>query len=147
MEERTFNKLVILYIFISLGSSVLNSQFLFWLINPEIIRTWNEYNSIVIDLRAMSWQFWIVALPLVLALLIYAYLGLLFKWRYSREVFVFTLFPVSIVVTLMVSTHLVHAWTLIIDSFVWFLAGVIVFASYTNPLKNRFVESKAVKNA
>jgi len=147
MEEKTFNRLVVLYILISLGASVLNKQYLFWLINPEIISTWNEYNSIIIDLRAMSWQFWIVALPVVLALLIYAYFGLLFKWRYSREVFVFTLFPLSIPVTLMMSAHLLHAWSLILDTAVWFLAGIIVYASYTGSVKTKFVKLRASQNA
>jgi len=147
MEEKTFNRLVVLYILISLGASVLNKQYLFWLINPEIISTWNEYNSIIIDLRAMSWQFWVVALPIVLALLIYAYLGLLFKWRYSREVFVFTLFPLSIPVTLMMSVHLLHAWSLILNTAVWFLAGIIVHASYTSSVKSMFIKLKAAQNA
>ena len=138
MNIRTFRMLVLLYVAISIGGSILNQKYLFWLIPDEIIGTWNAYNTFIFDLRDLPSMVNIGQILINLLLSIYGTFGLIFCWRYSREVFFISTFPLSIVMIFMATSHLTHAGALALDYLEWSLAGAIMCASYFTPIKEKF---------
>ncbi|TRX56827.1 hypothetical protein [Thalassomonas sp. M1454] len=146
MNQTVFRLLIGIYLVVSIGKSIANQQYLFWLQAPEIINAWNAHNTFILDLRNLPLIVNLIQVPLNLFLFLYGALGMAFYWRYAREVFLLSSLPLSFVYIFMVTSHLSHAGTVAIDAFEWFLTGGIVSLAYFSNVSENFKRKRVIVN-